>query len=233
VDKKQDDREFVSRHFTFITKLVVHHIWTVNLAVENIPTAVSWRIQNVIFRKNCYRIWWNYPHIPEVKKGQSCPCNRSCTPMGLWDVEGPTFSTQSTLRWRWGCQDYAPSYPCNRAWRPIPLSDVEVPTFSRQSAHKWRWGYQPYAPSYPWNRPWRPIGLWDVKVPTSLDNRLTDGGKVVSFMRRPPLYPQGNSWYSFLLEAQSTPRAMMRLEGLGQLKNPMTFSGSIPRLSGL
>jgi hypothetical protein len=32
-----------------------------------------------------------------------------------------------------------------------------------------------------------------------LDNRLTDGGEVVS------LYPQEDSWYSFSLEAESTP----------------------------
>jgi hypothetical protein len=49
------------------------------------------------------------------------------------------------------------------------------------------------------NRPWRPIGLLDVEAFTfCLDNRLTDGGEVVSLMRRPP-------WYSFLLEAESTP----------------------------
>jgi hypothetical protein len=60
--------------------------------------------------------------------------------------------------------------------------------------------------SYRCNMPWRPIGLWDVEAPTfSLDNRLTDGGEVVSLTRRPPLYPQEDSWYSFLLEAESTP----------------------------
>jgi hypothetical protein len=36
-----------------------------------------------------------------------------------------------------------------------------------------------------------------------VDNRLTDGGVVVSPMRRPPFSP--DSWYSFLLEAESTP----------------------------
>jgi hypothetical protein len=41
--------------------------------------------------------------------------------------------------------------------------------------------------SYRCNRPWRPIGLWDVEGPTfSLDNRLTDDGKVVSLTHRPP-----------------------------------------------
>jgi hypothetical protein len=37
-----------------------------------------------------------------------------------------------------------------------------------------------------------------------LDNRLTDGGEV-SLTRPPALYPQEYSWYSFLLEAESTP----------------------------
>jgi hypothetical protein len=37
-----------------------------------------------------------------------------------------------------------------------------------------------------------------------LDNRLTDGGEVVSLTRRPPFTPQEDSWYSFLLEAEST-----------------------------
>jgi hypothetical protein len=37
-----------------------------------------------------------------------------------------------------------------------------------------------------------------------LDSRLTDGGEVVSLMRRPPFTPQEDSWYSFLLEAEST-----------------------------
>jgi hypothetical protein len=32
-----------------------------------------------------------------------------------------------------------------------------------------------------------------------------DGGKVVSLTRRPPLPPRKCSWYSFLLEAESTP----------------------------
>jgi hypothetical protein len=38
-----------------------------------------------------------------------------------------------------------------------------------------------------------------------LDNRLTDGGEVVSLRRRPPFTLQELSWYSFLLEAVSTP----------------------------
>jgi hypothetical protein len=51
-----------------------------------------------------------------------------------------------------------------------------------------------------------PCGSWDVDAPIfPLENRLTDGGKVVSLTRRPPFTFQEHSWYSFLLEAKSTP----------------------------
>jgi hypothetical protein len=49
-----------------------------------------------------------------------------------------------------------------------------------------------------------PYGYKTSRLPHFLDNRLTDGGKVVSPKRRPPL-PQNYSWYSFLLEAESNP----------------------------
>jgi hypothetical protein len=62
---------------------------------------------------------------------------------------------------------YKQSYPSNRLWRPIGLWDVEAPTFFRQSSDKWRLGCQPYPPS--------------------------------------KLYPHEDSWYSFPLEADSTP----------------------------
>jgi hypothetical protein len=55
----------------------------------------------------------------------------------------------------------------NRSWRPIGLWDVEAPTFSRQSAHRWRWGCHFYASA--------------------------------------ALHPQEDSWYSFVLEAESNP----------------------------
>jgi hypothetical protein len=49
------------------------------------------------------------------------------------------------------------------------------------------------------------LGCDRSRLPHLLHNRHTDGGKVVSLTRRPPFTPQESSWYSFLLEAESTP----------------------------
>jgi hypothetical protein len=50
-----------------------------------------------------------------------------------------------------------------------------------------------------------PLGCERSRLPHLLDNRVTDGGMVVSLTRRPPFILQEGSWYSFLLEAESTP----------------------------
>jgi hypothetical protein len=52
-----------------------------------------------------------------------------------------------------------------------------------------------------------PLGCETLRLPYFLDSRLTDGGEAVSLTRRPrPRFtPQESSWYSFLLEAESTP----------------------------
>jgi hypothetical protein len=49
----------------------------------------------------------------KIKLNGSYPCNRLWRPIGLKDVEAPTFSRQSAYIWRWGCHPYAPAaiYP--------------------------------------------------------------------------------------------------------------------------
>jgi hypothetical protein len=42
-------------------------------------------------------------------KGRSYPFNRPWRPVGLWDVEAPALSGQSSQRWRWVCQPDAPA----------------------------------------------------------------------------------------------------------------------------
>jgi hypothetical protein len=68
-------------------------------------------------------------------------------------------------------------------------------------------------------RPWRPLGLREVEAPTFSDIRLTDGGKVVSPMRRRLFAPRKIADTHFCW-GLSRPRAIVRLEGLGKLKNP-------------
>jgi hypothetical protein len=50
-----------------------------------------------------------------------------------------------------------------------------------------------------------PQGCETSRLPHFLDNRLTNGGEFVSLTRRPSFTPQEDSWYSFPLEAESTP----------------------------
>jgi hypothetical protein len=55
----------------------------------------------------------------------------------------------------------------------------------------------------------RPLGRETSRLPHFIDNRLTDGGEFVSLTRLPAaVYPQEDSWYSFLLEAESIPGPM-------------------------
>jgi hypothetical protein len=50
-----------------------------------------------------------------------------------------------------------------------------------------------------------PQGCETSRLPHFLDNRIKDGGKVVSLTRRPSFIPQKDFWYSFVLEAEWTP----------------------------
>jgi hypothetical protein len=49
------------------------------------------------------------------------------------------------------------------------------------------------------------IAVQTVEAPTFSDIRLIDGGMILSLTCRPLFYSQEDSWYSFLLEAESTP----------------------------
>jgi hypothetical protein len=49
-----------------------------------------------------------------------------------------------------------------------------------------------------------PQGCETSRLPHFLDTRLKDGSEVDSLTHRPPFTPQEDTWYSFLLEAEST-----------------------------
>ena len=57
-----------------------------------------------------------------------------------------------------------------------------------------------------------PVG-WGSQIATQLAH---EGGKFVKPTHWLPFLPRKYSWYSFLLEAESTPRAVVRSEGLCQ-----------------
>jgi hypothetical protein len=62
------------------------------------------------------------------------------------------------------------------------------------------------------------------KFPHCLENRLTDGGEDVSLTLLSPFTPSKNpgNHFCYRLSRRVDPRAIGRLKGLGQLKNPMT-----------
>jgi hypothetical protein len=62
-------------------------------------------IRWMVFRPSTFAFQLTVPK----KKKISYPRNRSWRPIGLWDVEAFTFSTQSAQRKRWVCQPYAPA----------------------------------------------------------------------------------------------------------------------------
>jgi hypothetical protein len=98
----------------------------------------------------------------------------------------------ATIRYLiWGLRKV--SYPSYRPWRPIGLWDVEAPTFSSQSAHRWWWDCQPYAPA--------------------------------------ALYPPRRFLVPISVRGWVNPRAIVRLEGLGQSENLVTSSGLKPAVT--
>jgi hypothetical protein len=57
-----------------------------------------------------------------------------------------------------------------------------------------------------------------LRLPHFLDTWLTDGGKVVSLTRRPPITPPGRFLVLISVRGWVNPKAIVRLEGLSKLK---------------
>jgi hypothetical protein len=70
------------------------------------------------------------------------------------------------------------------------------------------------------------LGSETSRLPHFPDNQLIDSGEVVSLARRPAaLYSPGRFLVLISVRGRVDPRAIVRLEGLGQFKNPMTSWG--------
>jgi hypothetical protein len=76
--------------------------------------------------------------------------------------------------------------------------------------------------SYPCNWLWRHTGLSDVETPTFLDSWYIDENEVVSLIGTVCPLPSGRFLVAISVRGWVDARAIMWLEGLGQLKNPMT-----------
>jgi hypothetical protein len=81
---------------------------------------------------------------------------------------------------------------------------------------------------YPCNRPWRPIELWDVEVPTFFRKSAHRWRWVYQPYAPAALFPPGRFLLLISVRGWVDPRAIVRPEGVGQLKNPMTSSGFEP-----
>jgi len=60
--------------------------------------------------------------------------------------------------------------------------------------------------SYPITGLDRPLWIWEVETHPISRQSSHEGGKAVGSTHRPPLNPRKYPWYSFPLEAESTPR---------------------------
>jgi hypothetical protein len=80
--------------------------------------------------------------------------------------------------------------------------------------------------SYPCNRPWRPTGLWDVKASTVC--RQSQMAVRLSALQASCTLPPGRFPVLISIRGWVDLRALVRREGLCQLKNPLTSSGIKP-----
>jgi hypothetical protein len=64
-----------------------------------------------------------------------------------------------------------------------------------------------------------------LRLPRFLDSQLTDGGEVVSLMHWLLSTPRKIFLVLISVRGWDDPRTIVWLEGLGQLKNPVTSSG--------
>jgi hypothetical protein len=117
----------------------------------------------------------------------------------------PTRKQQSSTSWHTKNEIAAHNIARRTAFRRITVIMAYIQNFNVTfvlTVHKKLYDHVIFNP---WNRPWRPIGLWDVEGPTvsRQSNHWWRWGQPYA---PAALYPRKDSWYSFLLEAELTPR---------------------------
>jgi hypothetical protein len=79
--------------------------------------------------------------------------------------------------------------------------------------------------TYPCKKLWRPKGLWDVEVPTF--SRQSAHRWWCQTYEQTPIYSPGRFLVLISLRGWVDPSAIMQLEGLGQLTNPVISTGNV------
>jgi hypothetical protein len=133
------------------------------------------------------------PHCSSDTKGaQKCAfcANSACTQHRSWGWSGNGCALMS--------------------WSPLPAEGVPLSAkrsllAGQRQSHVKEIGKGKKGKAIPVAGRGGPQGSERPRLSHFLDNRLTDGGEVVSLTRHPHFIPQEDSWYSFLLEAESTP----------------------------
>jgi hypothetical protein len=136
-----------------------------------------------------YEILWNYPNFNGLLLLLHLKENTSCTLLAI--SEELVKVRLETNHWR-TCIFVESS----NSWELAQLAVALRGCRSQILAQKWispmrlfcKQGTVTVKLSLYW--PWRPLGLREVEVPTFLDILLTDGGKVVSPMRRAVFTPR-------------------------------------------
>jgi hypothetical protein len=202
----------------------------------------NWRLFSI--SDSCFVIFPGlFNDVISPKKGKAIPVNRPWRPIGLWDVEAPTFSGQSAHRWRWGYQTYAPVvlYPQDDSWFSFCFFFFSFLGWGETESTWYVGHYLAYCTS---------PGLQMMNVEQSVEWELAGktevlGGKPAPMPLCPPQIPHDLTWARtraaavgnrrltawamarpllIFIRGWVDPRAIVQLEVLGELKNPMTIS---------